>query len=755
MLFPVLIAGFSITSVHADPLAVGDKIGVDFGGATTATNWNNFTALGSIGAGSVSNLAGNSVDDVSITVASNVVNFWGDGTSNWAGLSTNGGSAPPEFVDAVTNDFGGFSGVGGMTITLSGLDPTLDYNIYGVTFVNAVTTRRETLTVVGDVSYGSSELLRSASVAGAFHTFTAVSPDGSGTITITLTEPTANNGIISGMLIEAVEPPAPPPTPYYWNTTTGTWATGANWSDNAVSGGTTGTVPTSIDSAVFNQSSVNGAETVQLDDDHSIAGIAFANTDTTLIDSDSATPRILTLGSAGLTVDSGAGAVTLGDIPNIMDLSLGAAQTWTNHSASTLTAVNGISLANAGAQTLTVTGSGNSALSGAITNGSGTLGLTKSGAGTLSLSGANLYTGYTVVAGGTLDVASGGSLTDISALNTKGGGAMTLSGTVTMANNGSFGVGAGVTGTTGSLTLNTGGVLNIGGGGGYIAIGGRDVTGAGLGNGTLTMAGGTLNVAAPGTVSNGLDATNFWMNPYGSGGGTSTLNLDGGIMSTLRMVQYGGAGTAIVNLNGGTLQSASGYTGGFFGNTLSRINVRDGGAVIDTNGNNNTVTAVLRHSNVGGDAAADGGLTKLGLGTLTLTAANTYTGNTTVEEGTLVLDQAFLNDDADVELSTGATLQLDFAGSDTINALRIDGSPQATGTWGRTGHPTAQNTSSLITGDGLLQVGAARLATPLGPRASSPPSPTPPRISTSKTTAWPAASNGSSAATRPTTTRPR
>jgi len=86
---------------------------------------------------------------------------------------------------------------------------------------------------------------------------------------------------------------------YYWDTTTtGLWATGANWSDNPASGGTTGFVPGTGDTVVFNQSSVNGNETVQLNAATSIAGMTFNNTGTTLIASDSATPRTLTLGKA-------------------------------------------------------------------------------------------------------------------------------------------------------------------------------------------------------------------------------------------------------------------------------------------------------------------------------------------------------------------------------------------------------------------------------------------------------------------------
>src|SRR4051812_31506586 len=71
-------------------------------------------------------------------------------------------------------------------------------------------------------------------------------------------------------------------TTYYWDTTvTGTWATGANWSTTATTGGATGIVPTVTDLAVFNQSSVNGAETVQLGAPASVGGVTFVNTGTT------------------------------------------------------------------------------------------------------------------------------------------------------------------------------------------------------------------------------------------------------------------------------------------------------------------------------------------------------------------------------------------------------------------------------------------------------------------------------------------
>jgi fibronectin-binding autotransporter adhesin len=106
-----------------------------------------------------------------------------------------------------------------------------------------------------------------------------------------------------------------------------------------------------------------------------------------------------------------------------------------------------------------------------------------------------------------------------------------------------------------------------------------------------------------------------------------------------------------------------------------------------------------------GQDAAGRGLVKAGNGKLTLTAANTYTGNTTVLAGTLSLGKTSLADSANVFLTTGSTLNLTFAAGtpDVINALSIDGVFQSTGTWGAIGSSAAHQTA-LITGTGLLQV---------------------------------------------------
>jgi autotransporter-associated beta strand protein len=81
----------------------------------------------------------------------------------------------------------------------------------------------------------------------------------------------------------------------------------------------------------------------------------------------------------------------------------------------------------------------------------------------------------------------------------------------------------------------------------------------------------------------------------------------------------------------------------------------------------------------------------------------TFAGATQVLEGTLSLARPALADAADIHVATGATLELDFTGIDVVNSLFIDGNSQLTGTWGS---PTsvAENKSDLLTGNGLLQV---------------------------------------------------
>lgn len=93
-----------------------------------------------------------------------------------------------------------------------------------------------------------------------------------------------------------------------------------------------------------------------------------------------------------------------------------------------------------------------------------------------------------------------------------------------------------------------------------------------------------------------------------------------------------------------------------------------------------------------------GGLAKGGSGTWTLTKANTYTGTTRVEGGTLVLKSATLAAGSTVVIKTNAVLNLNFSGANTVGALILGTMPMPPGTY------DASTASGFISGAGSLLV---------------------------------------------------
>ena len=144
----------------------------------------------------------------------------------------------------------------------------------------------------------------------------------------------------------------------------------------------------------------------------------------------------------------------------------------------------------------------------------------------------------------------------------------------------------------------------LGGSGGTFDTNGNAVTLASVisGTGGLTkMGSGTL------TLSNS--------NSYGGG----TI-VTGGLINFSAL---GNFGSANITLNGGGLQWATGTTT----DVSARLNALGGsGGVFDTNGNSVSLGSVI---------SGTGGLTKTGIGTLTLTNAETYGGGTTIGGDTL------------------------------------------------------------------------------------------------------------------------
>ena len=86
------------------------------------------------------------------------------------------------------------------------------------------------------------------------------------------------------------------------------------------------------------------------------------------------------------------------------------------------------------------------------------------------------------------------------------------------------------------------------------------------------------------------------------------------------------------------------------------MNVRNSGAIIDTNGFDVNLGHALTHSIEGGDNATDGGLTKSGSGALTLPGTNTYTGATSINAGSLLITGNSIAATGTVTVASGATL---------------------------------------------------------------------------------------------------
>ena len=263
----------------------------------------------------------------------------------------------------------------------------------------------------------------------------------------------------------------------------------------------------------------------------------------------------------------------------------------------------------------------------------GSVGLTKTTTGTLTLTSTNIYTGNTRVNAGILTIPAGGVLFGTDLINPVSGGILTIAGTVTVTNNGAFAVGSGTAGL-GTVNIETGALVSIGNGSGgyagrtYIA-GKLDGTGS-LGAGTLNINGGILRVAAGGTGVAG-DASSFWLNAWGNGG--AMLNLNGGMLSTARLIQDGAGASGPVHFNGGTLQAAANLTPIL--NAVTAI-IDAGGAKIDTQNYAVSIPLALSH----GTGSPDGGLTKLGSGVLTLSGKSSYNGTTVISNGTLRLGVA-------------------------------------------------------------------------------------------------------------------
>lgn len=191
--------------------------------------------------------------------------------------------------------------------------------------------------------------------------------------------------------------------------------------------------------------------------------------------------------------------------------------------------------------------------------------------------------------------------------------------------------------------------------------------------GWISLAAGTVN------VSGGLfigDTFNF--GPGVADGGATTFNLTGGETRWSAATLKGSNNVATFNLGGTSVMSlgrfapnSATFTVNFDGGTLTArsneaafvpasnmvLNVSDGGGNVDTAGFNVTIASAMAHD-TGLGSTPDGGITKQGAGTLTLTASNTFTGPTVIAAGTLALSGSGTHGGGNLSLGTSGILEL-------------------------------------------------------------------------------------------------
>jgi autotransporter-associated beta strand protein len=321
------------------------------------------------------------------------------------------------------------------------------------------------------------------------------------------------------------------------------------------------------------------------------------------------TTRLFTLGTNGGTLDaSGTGNLTFGNATAVVFTGTNAARTLT----------------------LTGTNTGANTFSPIISNnGTGLTSVIKSGSGEWVLNTASTFSGGTTINAGTLALGVNTALLNTGNLTINGGtfGLVTFAqtlGNVTLAS-------GNITSTTGTLTVNTPGSIAV-------QSGNISAILAGTGNVTKSTAG-TVTLSGVNTFTGGVVLNAGTLDINGTkalGGATGNFTL-------------GADGVTFDNTSGATVTMAINNPETWNGNfTFAGSNALSMGTGAITLGGNRTVTinaSTLTLGGVIGDAGHAYSLTKAGAGTLTLSAANTFTGGTTINAGTLALgvNTALLN----------------------------------------------------------------------------------------------------------------
>jgi autotransporter-associated beta strand protein len=205
------------------------------------------------------------------------------------------------------------------------------------------------------------------------------------------------------------------------NAITGGWASSVNWNSGVVPGAASGT--TNADTAFFSSPSTTAL--ILPDLNRNLQSISFDTSATAYTIGTANGNGLLLTGGGTIQIAGGFASSNVTETVNAPLMLEGAYTLANNSPISTDFLVFGgpISSGVAGVQNLSVTGSNNVNINGAIADGAGTVGLTKMGAGTLTLAGSNTFTAGLTISSGT--VRAGATPAGTTTLGT---GTVTLSG---------------------------------------------------------------------------------------------------------------------------------------------------------------------------------------------------------------------------------------------------------------------------------------------------------------------------------------
>lgn len=359
---------------------------------------------------------------------------------------------------------------------------------------------------------------------------------------------------------------------------------------------------------------------------------------------------------------------------------------------------------------------------GVISNG----GITKSGSGIMTLSNnGNTFTGATTVNGGNLAISTGalGSSASVTLANSGAALSLGLNGSSDVKNlSGVAGTSIRtdftISGTAGARTLAVNQSLDGTFAGTFVEGSSRAIslsksgsailtlTGTGGFTGSTTVNGGTLRIAASGVLGSATYAGNVTNNASLHFDSTATQTLSGLVDGTGSVLKSN-TGTLIltnnndyagsITVSGGTLQVGNNNTAGFIGNSATIVN----NAAMVWHRSNDT--------NVSNAISGSGMLTKLGGAILSLNGDSSYTGTTTISEGTLRIGNGGTSGSAGSgEIINNAALVFNRSDAFTVaNVISGSGTvtKDAAGTLTLTG--TNTYTGATTVAAGVLAIGAS------------------------------------------------